>query len=755
MITRILSLGLRRSKWIFRPWVVIYSWPNYEDNSYALSMGCAQREIKVYIITAKPFSKIPTYWQVSPTQVNSIWKFNPASLFYLYFASATFSSHGGKITYLTEISRRINIWHGIPIKSVGVKRGDNPPTPSGFTLSTSPKGTELMRSMYNKRAPEFLEIGLPRNDLIIHNSKLDSKIRRQVYLPTYRISSRGQSHKDGNEYNNGLCISDRELQELDKILQLENIYLDIFAHPMGNVVLPENLRNISLVDRNSLKSTLYSELGKYDALVSDYSSVIIDYLLCGKPIIVFTPDKLEYLDTRGLNLDISEIPATSFADDIESLVKSIKQVYKVETKQFFVEKWHTFNDFNSTARLLDYFFHANNDTVPERFKSLTTSMELLRASLYGALLGILFPLAVLLTQPHQMFAQFWLIFSITVFTQSVFRTYCENVFAFNKTEMKFEVTTTGTGLAIAIIPALIGFFALINVKEDFTWITLLALLFINLSQYQSELVRSVCIAANALREARLIAQMSLGLHLILVVAFLIFSLFFSFTSESIILLYSIACTLQAMITKKFKPRMHTTGKVEKQKSVSNANELDTWIKSLYGLIPITLGNVIVNYLLVFHNLESSLAFVRGMQVVLTPIAYLSNLQIWTFEIRSGLNELFNRRLTLLSLIFGIPLIVFALIFSHQNFSTISLICSLIILGEVTINLRSNFYQLSIRAKEKLFELGTTKTILALIQVAIIVTLIQISLITPLTFSSLLLLMSLLNFIFLRKSSRES
>lgn len=754
ILKRVLTLGLRTFKWIFHPWVVIYTWPNFEDNSYALSRSCAQRDLKVYIISTKPLSKVPTFWQLDQTRVKSIWKFNPASLFLFYFASATFSSHGGRITRLTEISRRVNIWHGIPIKSVGAKRGDNPPTLSGLALSTSPKGTELMRTMYYANAPQFLEIGFPRNDLITQNLKMKSKINRLVYLPTYRMSTRGMAHFDGLQLQNGLCLSDRELQELNKFLNSKEIFLDIVVHPMAKVILPENIHNILIVDPDNFESGLYSELGKYDALISDYSSVIIDFLLSNKPIIVFTPDKLEYQKTRGLNLEISEIPGTFFADDIATLENSITKVYQGKTNKVLVESWHTFRDSNSSTRLLDSIFQGTDGAIPKKLKSLTKSVELVQGSLYSALLGLIFPFAIFLTQTHRVFAEFWLIFSMIVFIQSLFRVHCENFFALNKKKSEFKVSMTNTGVGIAIIYAFLGFFALTEIHEITTWRTFLALAVISLSQYQNELIRSELIAKGALRESRLIAQISSGLHLFMILAYLSISSFFSLSFESLILFYTTALFSQALISKRVRANMTIKWPLVTQNPKSGVHEASKWFVSLYTLVPTTLGNVIINYLLVFHNLETSLAFVRGMQMILTPIAFLSTLQIWTYNNKSGFNELFNRRLLLLSLILGFPLTAFALFIDYKNISTITLLCGLLILGEVCINLRSNFYQLSIRAGGEFLALGNSRTILALTQIAIIFCLILINGLSALTFSSALFLIGVLNYALLKKSFHE-
>jgi hypothetical protein len=739
------------SKWIFHPWVVIYTWPNYEDNSHALSRSSAQRDLRVYIISEKPFSKVPIFWQLDQTRVKSIWKFNPASLFLFYLASATFSSHGGRITLLTEISRRVNVWHGIPIKKVGRIRGDNPPTPSGLALSTSPKGTELMRTMYDERAPQFLETGFPRNDLITKNAKMKSKIRRLVYVPTYRKSAKGMVHSDGLLLQNGLCLSDGELQELDKFLNAKEIFLDIVAHPMAKVILPDDLRNISIVVRDNSESSLYSELGKYDALISDYSSVIIDFLLSNKPIIVFTPDKLEYQETRGLNLEISEIPATFFADNITTLEKSINKVYQEKTRKVLVEGWHTYRDSNSSSRLLDYLFQGTDGEIPKKLRSMTRNLDLVQATLLSALSGLLFPVAILLTQENRVFAEFWLIFSMMVFIQSLYRVHCENFVTFNKKDSEFKASTTSIGVGIGVFYAYLCFFALNKIQENNTWRTFLALALISLSLYQTELIRSEFIAKNALREAKIIAQFGTGMHVFMILTYVAVSSIFNLDFESLIFFYTTAILSHALISKKVRANMTSNWQLVKQNPQSIVHETSNWFLSLYALLATTLGNVIVNYLLVFHNLESSLVIVRGAQIVFTPIVYLSTLQIWTYEIKSGFNEFLNRRLLFLASILGFPLYALALLVHYKSISTTTLLCILFIFGEVCINLRSNFFQLSIRASGELLKLGNSRTILALTQVTIIFCLILINGLSALTFSCVLLIIGILNYALLKKS----
>ena len=45
----------------------------------------------------------------------------------------------------------------------------------------------------------------------------------------------------------------------------------------------------------------------FDCLITDYSSIYIDYLLTGNPVIFLPYDREEYLAGRGMNFDYDEV----------------------------------------------------------------------------------------------------------------------------------------------------------------------------------------------------------------------------------------------------------------------------------------------------------------------------------------------------------------------------------------------------------------------------------------------------------------
>ena len=93
-------------------------------------------------------------------------------------------------------------------------------------------------------------------------------------------------------------------------------------------------------------------LAAADAVITDYSSAVFDYLLTGRPAFIYAPDYPDYEKLRGLYYPLTETPF-SIARDNESLAKNVASfdelVYKEKVRKFMAEKGSV-EDGNAASR---------------------------------------------------------------------------------------------------------------------------------------------------------------------------------------------------------------------------------------------------------------------------------------------------------------------------------------------------------------------------------------------------------------------
>lgn len=215
----------------------------------------------------------------------------------------------------------VNTWHGTPIKTLGasmpsgirdIGRNQNQFIMSDFLLYPN----EFTRDrIFKDFCLDFLYKGnvvlqgYPRNDAFFMGDIEVDKLRRSfrlrgkkvfLYMPTWRGMSLGGINKE--KYEKELISM---FSVLDERLN-EDIILLVKLHQSVDI-------NSLSIEFNSIKfvpgsSDIYELLALSDALVTDYSSVMFDYLYSGKPVILFLYDYESYAKERGFYFDIAETP---------------------------------------------------------------------------------------------------------------------------------------------------------------------------------------------------------------------------------------------------------------------------------------------------------------------------------------------------------------------------------------------------------------------------------------------------------------
>lgn len=207
----------------------------------------------------------------------------------------------------------VSLWHGCGFKGRWQKTEPTGPHYDYMTVN-SKFYAELHRKMYGCREEQMLITGLPKQDLLFDVSsssffekyRLDKNSKIIFWLPTFRRNVHERLSDETFVSDTGLALFDKKekLDELNRWLADKGIYLFIKPHPSQR---PEDIRivagdNIILVLPEELTEEgihINTLLGKADALISDYSSVAVDYMLLDRPIGFVISDMEEYRKARG------------------------------------------------------------------------------------------------------------------------------------------------------------------------------------------------------------------------------------------------------------------------------------------------------------------------------------------------------------------------------------------------------------------------------------------------------------------------
>ena len=255
--------------------------------------------------------------------------------------------------------RVVQLWHACGAFKKFGQRGTNIPVPTDIATHAQYNlvtvSGEKVRSIYadafDVNYQKVQALGTPRTDDYF-NKKLISKKKRQIYLkhpkllfksvivyaPTFRDTDGNR-----NEFHPEI-----DFDLLSKSL-LPNQVLLICPHPiMDAPVLPHKYRNILEVKDFSTNDYMLIS----DMLITDYSSVIFEYALLGKPIAFFCYDLLRY--DRDFYLKYpDDLPGDVFKTQ-EELMEYLRNPEKhVLTDKYtaFVKKYMSACDGHSCERI--------------------------------------------------------------------------------------------------------------------------------------------------------------------------------------------------------------------------------------------------------------------------------------------------------------------------------------------------------------------------------------------------------------------
>ena len=310
-------------------------------------------------------TKYPDICVVRKKTIKGVWLFLRAKYI--------FATHG----YFKGIKSpdrqfNVNLWHGCGYKGNSEEekgyRGN-------YNIVTSKVYLPIHSDLFRIPEDRILITGLPRNDVIfLHNNNLgklgiDKKKYRKIllWLPTYRKATIGHEGTDGNIDQFGYRDILNTNDHIDQLLREKQYLLLLKIHPLESYSEEkrDHKSNVAIISNNDLEKnnlSVYDLFEDTDILLSDYSSVITDYMLTKKPIAYISGDYDDYLKSRGFVFDdMNEVmagPVIRNAIEFEQYIENLEQIndkYFSKSEEIRL-KFHQFQDGKSAQRVVEYFF---------------------------------------------------------------------------------------------------------------------------------------------------------------------------------------------------------------------------------------------------------------------------------------------------------------------------------------------------------------------------------------------------------------
>ena len=246
----------------------------------------------------------------------------------------------------------VNLWHGMPLKKIGnLEEGLESVDYNFFTklVSSSDLFTPIMKAAFNAKDEQMLLVGNIRNDELFEEEK-DKNI---IWMPTYRNSKNYHDSQDAIIFS----LDALDFNKMNNLLEEYEYHLYIKLHPLeeSKFKFKNNYSNIHMLSEDTISQnngTLYKFLGTTSALITDYSSVFLDYYLLNRPVAFTINDYEEYKEKRGFVFDdVKRLMAGPTVSNLDDLLEFLNSVMTSED-EFYVER----NEINSIVNSIQIDF---------------------------------------------------------------------------------------------------------------------------------------------------------------------------------------------------------------------------------------------------------------------------------------------------------------------------------------------------------------------------------------------------------------
>lgn len=255
----------------------------------------------------------------------------------------------------------LNTWHGTPWKTLGKKMKNGIQDMSNIQRNFLQSSMLLFPNVFTKQRmmEDYNLINLftglsytaeyPRN-LVFHEQEITTAIKKRygsenlemiAYMPTWRGLTSTSLEIAG--YAEELK---KILQELDETLNdCQMLYVNL--HSLVKDVIPiQGYQHIRCFPEGVDN---YEFLMGCDMLITDYSSVLFDFALTKRPVILFVYDAEEYARDRGMYLSVDDLPFVKAV----TLKQLQEYIAKQKTTEISEDAWNAYAEMFGSKTTFD------------------------------------------------------------------------------------------------------------------------------------------------------------------------------------------------------------------------------------------------------------------------------------------------------------------------------------------------------------------------------------------------------------------
>ena len=225
----------------------------------------------------------------------------------------------------------VYITHGTIIKQTGA--WNVVPEGIDYVIVASDSVRELMARDLEADVTKFYGLGYPRNDALqkenrdLHPMFPVDYQKIVVWYPTFRQHKAGS--KTGCQNALPILHDADNARKLNEAASRNGVLLVVKPHFAQDIsyIKDCNLSHIRFINERFFEEhniSSYEFVGSCDALITDYSSIYYDFLLCDKPVAAIWEDIEEYRINPG------------FAVDVDYYMKGAEKIYNLDDFETFV-----------------------------------------------------------------------------------------------------------------------------------------------------------------------------------------------------------------------------------------------------------------------------------------------------------------------------------------------------------------------------------------------------------------------------------